>query len=88
MNNEIIPLIEKHLKSFPNFGGDMTTLFACCKKTHSKRLLLIPTENELRDTKKKLSILDIEKGIKLFFDIKEKSSNLDDDKGTFMNMYS
>jgi hypothetical protein len=66
----------------------MTTLFACCKKTHSKRLLLIPTENELRDTKKKLSILDIEKGIKLFLDIKEKSNNLDDDKGAFMNMYS
>ena len=34
---EMIPIIEKHLKIFPNFGGDMTTLFACCKKTHSKR---------------------------------------------------
>ena len=50
----------------------MTTLFACCKKTHSKRLLLIPNEEELNDTKKKIHIDDIEKGIQLFIDIKEK----------------
>jgi SpoVK/Ycf46/Vps4 family AAA+-type ATPase len=84
---QIVPLIEKNLKIFPNFGGDMTTLFACCKKTHSKRLLLIPTENELLETKKKITLLDIEQGIKLFIDIKEKNS-LEDDKGMYMNMYS
>ena len=66
---EINSVIEKHLKLFPNFGGDMTTLFACCKKTHSKRLLLIPTEEELNTTKKKIHIDDIEKGIQLFIDI-------------------
>ena len=85
---KITPIIEKHMKLFPNFGGDMTTLFSCCKKTHSKRLLLIPTENELRDTKKKLTILDIEEGIKLFTDIKEKSKDVEDDKGMYMNMYT
>ena len=86
--SNIIPIIEKNIKLFPNFGGDMTTLFACCKKTHSKRLLLIPTENELRDTKKKLTITDIENGIKLFIEIKEKSKTDEDDKGMYMNMYS
>ena len=87
-NDLIVPLIQKNLKIFPNFGGDMTTLFSCCKKTHSKRLLLIPTENELRDTKKKISILDIEQGIKLFIDIKEKSKSDEDDKNMYVNMYS
>ena len=85
---KITPIIEKNIKLFPNFGGDMTTLFSCCKKTHSKRLLLIPTENELRDTKKKLTILDIEEGIKLFIDIKEKSKEVEDEKGMYMNMYT
>ena len=84
----IIPIIEKNIKLFPNFGGDMTTLFSCCKKTHSKRLLLIPTENELKDTKKKLTMIDIENGIKLFIEIKDKSKNDEDDKGMYMNMYN
>ena len=87
-NELIIPIIAKNIKLFPNYGGDMTTLFACCKKTHSKRLLLIPTENELNETKKKITIVDIEQGIKLFIDIKEKSSNLEDEKDGYMNMYS
>jgi len=84
----IVPFIEKNMKYFPNFGGDMTTLFACCKKTHSKRLLLIPTENELRDTKKKITIIDIEKGMKLFMDIKSKNNMEEDDKEKFIHMYS
>ena len=84
---EMIPIIEKHLKIFPNFGGDMTTLFACCKKTHSKRLLLIPTEEELNDTKKKIHTDDIEKGIQLFIDIKEKGEEIDDIE-KYVHMYS
>ena len=86
--DNIIPLIEKNMIYFPNFGGDMTTLFSCCKKTHSKRLLLIPTENELRNSKKKLTILDIEKGIQMFMDIKEKSKGEEDDKDKYNHMYS
>ena len=66
----------------------MTTLFACCKKTHSKRLLLIPTEEELINTRKKIHIDDIEKGIKLFIDIKSKSEEDIDDKDKFVHMYS
>ena len=87
---EIKPIIEKHLKIFPNFGGDMSTLFACCKKTHSKRLLFIPSEEELNNTRKKIHIDDIEKGIKLFIEIKSKSKDDDntEDKEKFVHMYS
>jgi AAA+ superfamily predicted ATPase len=86
---EITPIIEKNLKYFPNFGGDMTTLFACCKKTHSKRLLLIPTEKELIETKKKIKLEDIEKGVKIFMEIKEKSKSAEnDDIDNYMHMYS
>ena len=52
------------------------TLFSCCKKTHSKRLLLIPTEEELNTTRKKIHIDDIEKGIKLFIEIYSKEAQL------------
>ena len=85
---EMKPIIEKNLKIFPNFGGDMTTLFACCKKTHSKRLLLIPTEEELNLIRKKIHIDDIEKGIKLFIDIKSKNGDDIEDKDKFVHMYS
>ena len=87
--DEIIPIIEKNLKYFPNFGGDMTTLFACCKKTHAKRLLSIPTEHELIETKKKIKLEDIEKGVKIFMEIKEKSKSAEnDDIANYMQMYS
>ena len=85
---EMKPIIEKHLKIFPNFGGDMTTLFACCKKTHSKRLLLIASEEELKNTKKKIHIDDIEKGIKLFIEIKTKGGEDIEDKDKYVHMYS
>ena len=85
---EMKPIIEKNLKIFPNFGGDMTTLFACCKKTHSKRLLLISSETELNNSKKNIHIDDIEKGIKLFIDIKTKGGEDELDKDKFIHMYS
>jgi hypothetical protein len=86
--DEMKPIIEKNLKIFPNFGGDMTTLFACCKKTHSKRLLLIASETELNNTKKHIHIDDIEKGIKLFINIKTKGGEDIEDKDKFVHMYS
>ena len=85
---EMKPIIEKNIKIFPNFGGDMTTLFACCKKTHSKRLLLIASETELNNTKKQIHIDDIEKGIKLFIDIKTKGGEDELDKDKYVHMYS
>jgi len=87
--DEITPIIKENMEIFPNFGGDMTTLFACCKKTHSRRLLNIPSEEELQNTKKKIMIPDIIAGIKLYKDIKEKhSSNDEEDKAKYMHMYS
>lgn len=85
---EIKVIIEKNLKLFPNFGGDMTTLFSCCKKTHSKRLLLIASETELNNTKKQIHSDDIEKGIKLFIDIKTKGGEDELDKDKYVHMYS
>jgi len=86
---EITPVIKDNMEIFPNFGGDMTTLFACCKKTHSRRLLNIPTEDELIKTKKNIMIPDIIDAIKLFREIKEKhSSSEEEDKTKYKHMYS
>ena len=85
---DITKIIKQNMDIFPNYGGDMTTLFACCKKTHSRRLLNIPTEEELENTKKKIMLPDIIDGIKLFKDIKEKHSNEEEDKSKYINMYS
>ena len=84
---EIIPLISKNMDIFPNFGGDMTTLFGCCKKTHSKRLLTIPDEAELIQSKKKIIIADIITGIELYKNIKQKNEN-NDDIQKYTHMYS
>ena len=87
--SSMVPIIEKNKDIFPNFGGDMTTLFGCCKKTHSRRLLSLPTEKELLDAKKKLNIVDIKTGIELFKEIKEKhSSSEEEDKQKYIHMYS
>jgi hypothetical protein len=43
----------------------MLTLFACCKKAHSKRLLTIENENELIKTKKHIMIVDITNALKI-----------------------
>jgi hypothetical protein len=87
---EIIPIITDNMDIFPNFGGDMTTLFACCKKTHSRRLLTIPTEEELIKSKKNIILPDIVEAIKLYKDIKQKHSQADEeeDKNKYNHMYS
>ena len=85
---QIIPIIAKNMLIFPNYGADMTTLFACCKKAHSKRLLLIPTEKELIETKKNITLIDIKQGVKLFIEIKEKANSDLDDKEKLVNIYS
>jgi len=41
------------------------------------------------ETKKKIKLEDIEKGVKIFMEIKEKSkSSENDDIGNYMQMYS
>ena len=85
---DITQFIQQHLADFPHFGGDMTTLFACCKKSHSKRLLMIETEEQLLASKKKLSLLDIEDGFKIFCEIKAKNGEDENDRSKYIHMYS
>jgi SpoVK/Ycf46/Vps4 family AAA+-type ATPase len=81
-------VIKYNIELFPNFGGDMLTLFACCKKTHSKRLLLISNEEELIKNKKNINIDDLKDAIILYKEIKAKhSNNLDEDKKKYEHMY-
>ena len=58
---------------FKNFGGDMETLFNCCKKVHSKRLLCIEKEDQLNNSKKNLNNDDVLEGIELFKNITDKN---------------
>jgi hypothetical protein len=86
---EVADIIKLHMEIFPNFGGDMMTLFACCKKAHSRRLLVIPTEVELNAIKKKIQKSDILEAVKIFKEIKEKhSSSQEEDKEKYMHMYT
>jgi hypothetical protein len=86
--NEVAEIVKSHMEIFPNFGGDMMTLFACCKKAHSRRLLIIPTEEELNDTKKKIQKNDILEAVTIFKAIKEKhSSGEEEDKAKYIHMY-
>ena len=86
---EISEIIKGHMELFPNFGGDMATLFACCKKAHSRRLLCIPTEAELEATKKKIQKNDILEAVGIYKEIKDKHSLTDEeDKTKYMHMYS
>ena len=57
---------------FKNFGGDMETLFNCCKKVHSKRLLCIETEELLNQNKKNINNEDVIQAIELFKQITDK----------------
>lgn len=86
--DEIGEIIKGHIELFPNFGGDMATLFACCKKAHSRRLLTISTEAELDATKKKIQKSDILEAVSIYKEIKEKhSSTEEEDKAKYIHMY-
>ena len=56
----------EHQDKFPNFGGDMLSLFSYSKKYHSKRLLKIKTYDELLKTKKIITSEDVNIGFKLY----------------------
>lgn len=65
-------LFINNLEIFKNFGGDMETLFNCCKKVHSKRLLFIKTEEILNESKKNINNKDVIDAIELFKKITDK----------------
>ena len=69
----------------------MTTLFACCKKTHAKRLLNIQSEHELNATKKHIILKDIQDGILIYKKIKANNAtagNTDNNLKYINTMYS
>lgn len=77
MTSETDKLINKKIfidnqDIFKNFGGDMETLFNCCKKVHSKRLLCIETEEVLNQSKKNINNEDIIQAVDLFKQITDK----------------
>ena len=83
-----IDFFEKNKIYFKFNGGDMLTLFSFCKKTHSKRLLYIPTEKELLENKKKLTIEDLNKGFELFLKNPENSNRIKNEDSKIKTMYS
>lgn len=77
INNDISVDFFKDKKDYFLYnGGDMLNLFACCKKAHSKRLLLIAEdENKLLDSKKIINMEDIKNGFEIFInnpDVKKR----------------
>ena len=50
---------------FVNYAGDIQTLFNNCKKTHSKRIMTIKSEEELLKSKKSLNLQDIQDALNL-----------------------
>jgi hypothetical protein len=70
----------EHEEAFPHFGGDMLTLFAFCKKSHSRRLLKIKTLEDLNASRKIISYEDLKDGYDLFMTSKCEDSDSKIDK--------
>lgn len=60
-NDDLVKFFIEHHDSFPNFGGDVETLFLQCKIAHSFRSVFIPVSE-----KKILTLVDITKGFDNF----------------------
>ena len=58
-------------------GGDMLTLFGCCKKAHAKRLMLIEEEDKLKEKKKRLNLDDVKEGMIIFLTNPEHAERCD-----------
>ena len=80
-------LFTEKKESFPNFGGDMLTLFSFCKKSHSNRLLTIKTIEELNKSRKTINLTDLKNGYKLFMDNKCEGDNFNNKKH-LLSMYN
>lgn len=77
MQHQLLKLFEENIKAFPNYGGDIETLFFKCQIIHSRRCVFDSEERKI------LSYDDIEKGLKMLLaqrgesneTIKEKQKN-------------
>ena len=73
-------LFKDNYNDFPNYGGDIETLFLNCKITHSKRILFKSV-----DLKRILTIDDIKNGFDCF--CKNKITKEEDDRTSINFMY-
>ena len=62
----IIDLFNNKDNIFPNYGGDMLSLFSYCKKAHSGRILRLKSLDEIKEEKLKISRDDIIKGLSFY----------------------
>ena len=65
-DEDMVDLFNNEDNIFPNYGGDMLSLFACCKKAHSVRILRLKSLNEIKEEKLKISRDDIIKGLSFY----------------------
>ena len=81
-NSDDIPdsFFETNKDYFIFNGGDMLTLFGCCKKAHAKRLMLIEEEEKLKESKKKINFEDVTNGMTIFLTNPEHAERCDKDK--------
>ena len=61
MEQKLNEFFERNMENFPNFGGDIETLFLNCKISHSKRVLFLSKHD-----KKKLTLDDIQSGFEVY----------------------
>ena len=76
----IVDLFNNEDNIFPNYGGDMLSLFAYCKKAHSVRILRLKSLNEIKEEKLKISREDIIKGLSFY----NLNNNNDKKKDTYV----
>jgi hypothetical protein len=71
--NELEKFFKKNKRFFPNFGGDVETLFLKCKMEHSKRMLFKDPQ-----LKRVLTLDDVNNGFDVYINnrkYKEKTSD-------------
>ena len=73
-DEDIVDLFNNEDNIFSNYGGDMLSLFACCKKAHSVRILRLKSLNEIKEKKLKISRDDIVKGLS-FYNLNNNNNN-------------
>jgi hypothetical protein len=67
--NKYIEFFKKNKDNFPNYGGDIETLFLKCKIAHSKRVVFEP-----ESSRRVLNLDDIQKGFKEFLNSRKSST--------------
>jgi stage V sporulation protein K len=86
--NKIVDFFKDNTSNFPHFGGDINNLFVQIKKFHSRNLLTIKDLEELKLSRKHISMKDIKGGFNLYKATNGYSKDEKDEKNKYINMYS